>query len=356
MDLNPSANPAFVNQMLKFGLMLLSLTRPASKFELSFFSRLTFTTVPITAPSQPNPTPENFIKISTRIKDSWCEFPPEILEKYKYKGNATFVFIVSNGHTGTTFLGQQMNWRLAFGRVPKGFIVVHENEPDKAFLKHLAFSNEYCNEALEYVYNQKLPFMLRALDKQNAHTYFAAGHQIILGILPALADILGHRAKFVRLRRSRLDTAYSFFQKRVGPCHKLCIYCICPLDPIARCPITSSVLWNQLNTFQQYLWAVDEVECQWQSLMNARPEIEYMELNWKDSLPTSAMQQLANFIGMPELTPKTAEVAGTNRHVKPDKKGQKNMTLLNHWAADYDKLLGFRQCNAFTCILNVKDN
>lgn len=46
---------------------------------------------------------------------------------------------------------------------------------------------------------------------------FAAGHQIVLGIVPALADLLGPSGKFVRLRRNRLDVAYSFAQKKEGP-------------------------------------------------------------------------------------------------------------------------------------------
>jgi len=83
-------------------------------------------------------------------------------------------------------------------------------------------------------------------------TWFGSGHQVILGILPALVDVFGDAAKFVRLRRNRLDVARSFAKKGGGPCTHRCIYCLCPLDPVVRCPVSGDV-WASLNTFQRWV-------------------------------------------------------------------------------------------------------
>ena len=109
--------------------------------------------------------------------------------------------------------------------------------------------------------------------------WFGSGHQIILGLLPALVDVLGSHAKFIRLRRNRFDTAYSFTQNHGDPCTDECKFCLCPLDSATRCPPHGHV-WHKLNSFERYLWAVDEVECQWQALLNSRPSLKFIEVSY----------------------------------------------------------------------------
>ncbi|EGD77298.1 hypothetical protein PTSG_08392 [Salpingoeca rosetta] len=292
-----------------------------------------------------------------RIDAPFCEAEGEAFPaSRKYDGNGTFVFVVSNGHTGTTFLGQLSTWRTVFGRVPRGYVIVHEQEADKALVQQLPFHDDWCQRALEYVADHKVPFMQRALDNLGAHTYFAAGHQIILGMLPALADILGDRVRFVRLRRNRFDTAYSYMPKRGGPCQQQCHYCLCPLDRAARCPAPSGDVWNSLNSFQQYLWSVDEVECQWQALLQSRPHLQHMEINWSGTIEPSTMQTLASFLGMTFAEDvQVAQTVQSNEHVSRKKRGEKNMTLLHEWARDYEQRLRLPHCNDYTCIVDAAD-
>ena len=297
---------------------------------------------------------ERLGKLVNRISDPFCQeegaaFPRE----RKYSGNATFVFVVSNGHTGSTFFGQLMSWRRIFGQVPSDFVIVGESEANKTALATIPFGPDHCQRALEYVADEKLPYMLRALRSRGAHTYFAAGHQIILGLVPALADILGDRAKFVRLRRSRLDTAYSFTPKSAGPCQVQCKYCPCPLDAYSRCPVPMGREWNMLNTFQQYLWAVDEVECQWQALLRSRPHISRIEVNWDSVIEPEVVKRVADFIGMRDVEIKAHETKRTNTHVPSRAATAKNTTLLEQWANEYQQLLSLPECNRYTCVTDV---
>lgn len=120
-------------------------------------------------------------------------------------------------------------------------------------------------------------------------TWLGAGHQIILGMVPALVRVLGvgrqsalpievqqvtrcfqDKAKFIRLRRNKKDVAYSYYQKGGDPCTGKCIYCICPLDAAARIPVRGEI-WEKLSVYQRYLWFVDELEAQWQATKKTFP-------------------------------------------------------------------------------------
>ena len=104
----------------------------------------------------------------------------------------------------------------------------------------MGYEEGYCGRAVEYARDGKVPAMdelLNALFKaqgappETNHTWFGSGHQIILGgLFPALAAVLGDSAGFVRMRRNRLDVAYSFDRKEGGPCTSSCVYCLCPFD------------------------------------------------------------------------------------------------------------------------------
>jgi hypothetical protein len=200
---------------------------------------------------------------------------PETIRNGQTDANYTFVFFVSTGHCGTTFFGQQSTWRHHLGpgkNLQTGFTIAHEDEIGRDTVKTLAKQATFCEDGLEYVVEKKIPKMVSVLKARRQHTYVGTGHQVILGILPALADTLQSNAKFVRLRRSRLDTAYSYALKGAGPCHLRCKLCICNSALLARCPVAAD-FWEKLTVFQQYLWFVDEVECQWQALVSSRPAI-----------------------------------------------------------------------------------
>ena len=99
--------------------------------------------------------------------------------------------MISNGHTGTTHLGQTSNWRRMFGDI-KAFsdiFITHEMEANKSVVKTVPWYEDHCERALEYVIHQKVPKMVSVLESTKSKIHFAAGHQIILGLVPALIQV-----------------------------------------------------------------------------------------------------------------------------------------------------------------------
>lgn len=270
--------------------------------------------------------------------------------------NHTMVFTISNGHTGTTFLGMSSMWRRHFGKyLPHGFHVTHESELDKETLKRIPWEKDYCRRSRDYVEHFKVPQIESILEDLDAHTFFASGHQVILGLIPALADILGDRARFLRLRRNRFDTAYSFYKSKngdSGPCSGRCIFCLCPLDPLARCPVDAQV-WEDLNPYQRHLWSVDEIECQWQSFLRSRPGVHYMELNWDKRLTAEQMLEVAKFIDMDVSLQAPSLKETANGHLSAKVRSTKNYTWMEEMDRDYRQKVGHAadsDCNTYFCL------
>ena len=237
-----------------------------------------------------------------------------------------------------------MNWRLTWGdgQIPHDFFVMHEGDADKDGLKMLPMGLDFCERSLAYVANEKLPFMLSVLEGYENATgapinhLFMSGHQVILGMVPALIEVLGDRASFVRLRRNKFDTAYSYVQKNGGPCTHRCHYCLCPMDAAARMPpVDGGRLWDRMSVYQQYLWFVDEVEAQWQAIVHNYPQIRRLELDWDKKLDDDAFRTLALFVGFnPTLQPRNRSV--DKRHTNVHKKkptSTKNYTWMVRPAA-----------------------
>lgn len=80
-------------------------------------------------------------QIIDRRREPFC--PLEIQQEQQYTGDHRFVFVVSNGHTGTTFFGKQSVWRENFvkGSLIKGVHIAHEQDADAEKLKKIGFSD-----------------------------------------------------------------------------------------------------------------------------------------------------------------------------------------------------------------------
>lgn len=269
--------------------------------------------------------------------------------------NYTFVFVVSNGHTGTTFLGRMSDWRQHLGpgkKLQPGFSVQHETDPDKGALVQIPWTPNYCNDGMKYVAERKVPKIVHVLRARKQHTWIESGHQNMLGELSGLAQMLGKQVRFVRMRRNRLDVAYSYSQKGEGPCSPACIYCLCPLDPIARCPVDGET-WGMLTLFQQYLWFVDELECQWQALVYNEPGITRVDLNWDKSISGEQLLMVAKFSGMDKAVLRNEtkkETERDNDHVKSSKRSTKNYAAMEAEALQYQELLRLKHCDTYSCI------
>lgn len=296
----------------------------------------------------------------------------------KYKGNRSFVFVVSNGHTGTTFFGQGNSWRSMLGeaQVDPNVLFKHEAEPNKDRVRRLPMNPSFCEDALAYVANQKVPQMELALEGYanstgtEGSTWFGAGHQIVLGMIPALIEVLGDRARFIRVRRNMQDTAYSYAAKRGGPCTSRCKYCLCPLDEASRLPPAEGrKAWEQLSIYQQYLWFVDEVEAQWQAILNSYPNIQHTELNWDKKIAPEEFARIAEFAGVtpPSIDAfqalagsKNAERDGrkgpkaANEHISSAIRSTKNYTWMDEQLMEYRNIMGFpSNCTKYTCLDDI---
>ena len=297
------------------------------------------------------PLPEDYATMSKRAKRKL--YVPVPVNNY------TFVFVVSNGHTGTTFLGRMSDWREHLGpgkKLQPGFSVQHETDPDKGRLVRIPWTTNYCSDGMAYVAERKVNKIVHVLRARKQHTWIESGHQNMLGELPGLAQMLGKQVRFVRMRRNRLDVAYSYAQKGEGPCSPACIYCLCPLDAIARCPVDGQT-WGMLTLFQQYLWFVDELECQWQALVHNEPGIVRTDLNWDKSISGEQLLMVAKFSGMDKAVLRNEtkkETKRDNDHVKSGSRSTKNYTAMAAEAHQYRKLLGLKYCDTYSCVPPLK--
>ena len=112
--------------------------------------------------------------------------------------------------------------------------------------------------------------------------------------LDCMAEHSGSRAAFVRIRRDRYAIANSFAKKTETPCfheagkkHPRRSYCPYGED-VKRdhgetsLPVRDEV-WEQLGSFQKFLWLADEIELRYQALRRDFPDPLYLELSWSTS-------------------------------------------------------------------------
>eukprot|EP00730_Choanoeca_flexa_P004632 TRINITY_DN11754_c0_g2_i1.p2 TRINITY_DN11754_c0_g2~~TRINITY_DN11754_c0_g2_i1.p2 ORF type:complete len:394 (+),score=55.24 TRINITY_DN11754_c0_g2_i1:2244-3425(+) len=274
---------------------------------------------------------------------------------FNNSNNFKFVFTISNGHTGTGFLGSQKAWLEVFRRMDPRLLLLHEFEANKSFLTELPSRKDFCEAALSYVVEQKVPRLIRRMQYDQHDVVYQAGHQVLQGILPALLAYLGPAASLVRLRRNRLETAFSFSQKAIGPCGLKCKWCPCPMDLMTRCPIDGEH-YRQLTTFEKYLWAVDEMECTWQSIRKQFPEVPFHIFEWSKRIQSHHLIDLAAFLNvtmkiLPELA-ETQALTRANAHVsEADRKAeQAKWAKLLESDQRYQQIVGLSNCSKYSCV------
>eukprot|EP00730_Choanoeca_flexa_P009692 TRINITY_DN1289_c0_g1_i1.p1 TRINITY_DN1289_c0_g1~~TRINITY_DN1289_c0_g1_i1.p1 ORF type:complete len:378 (+),score=22.38 TRINITY_DN1289_c0_g1_i1:234-1367(+) len=279
-----------------------------------------------------------------------CKYRPEQMPNFENPHNYEFIFTVTNGHSGTKFFGSQSSWKDTFAQLDPSLVVLHEQEPDLQGVMHLTFQPDFCTRALDYVINRKVPHLLRTLERKNGRVLYQSGHTVNSGLLPALLAYLGPHVKLVRLRRDRIDTAWSWSKKPTGPCNR-CWNCACPFDLNTRCPIDGQH-WDQMTRFEQYLWTIDEVECLWQSIRHQFPDVPVYQLDWYGKVNVVHMAALAKFL-LPSAHfynfPRPShQLEPKNVHLEP---GQtRNTTLLQELDMHYRKLTGLADCDRYHCI------
>ena len=274
--------------------------------------------------------------------------------------DASFVFVVSSGHCGTSFLGHPRLWEHHYTKHNfTGVLIQHEASPDAKALKRVPWDDQFCAAAALYVKNIKLPDMaLRLAGLPNRpggkkKVWFETGHHVSLGIVPALQAALGRRVKFVRLRRPRLDVAQSFVHTigMKGPCDKGCLYCLCPTDAAARCPLAGGT-WGELSAFQQFLWLVDEIEAQWKQFLGHTPAATTLELDWEDQIQLPQLAQLGKFVGINDVftIPSTEVMGGQFRNAHDHLEAAINLTWARDQDTQYQEMAGAHSCNKYNCV------
>ncbi|CAM9383972.1 unnamed protein product [Phaeothamnion confervicola] len=152
-----------------------------------------------------------------------------------------------------------------------------------------------------------VPGMEAAMAIRGAATYMDLGHHFAAGCLlfEAIAAELGDELCVVRIRRARLEVAYSMTNSHrekygdlgIGPCGGK------RQDFWVVCRTTDSVLhlsdeqWEALTRFQRWLWAIDEMEARWVLLRRQFPQLRTTDVRWSDELRPEHLAPVAALLG-----------------------------------------------------------
>lgn len=186
------------------------------------------------------------------------------------------------------------------GGIPAYASVSHEHFTHNRGVAQLVMHPNWCQIAGHYVREYWMPWSTKRLPPRNeadTRLWFDSGHLAALGLAPAFSSMLGSAVKMVRIRRSRIDLAYSKAVaaagegKNNGPCSPGCTWCHCPIDAATRC-IPPGDAWVRMTPFQRYLWEVDEVECKWTAFRRQFPTIKTLEIDWEEQLRPSHIEAL----------------------------------------------------------------
>lgn len=198
-----------------------------------------------------------------------------------------YMFGISTGHAGSTSLSDANS----YSGSGKSKVTFKFEEDYHAGWKEWVATKPSLEEQERKVKEDYKAPIDELLDEKQSQTYVDLGHHNVLGILRTTPKVFGDDAFFIRFRRDRAHTVYSFNNSvlTANP------YGLCAID-FSICPVTDAHLlsphsgkwtndtWSTMTFEQQYLWFVDEVEAQFQQLLQENPDVSYLECNWSDDL------------------------------------------------------------------------
>jgi len=195
-----------------------------------------------------------------------------------------YMFGISTGHAGSTSLSNAQSYS---GSLKTNITFRFENRfQDDGNWWTWAGTKPSLEEQERKVRNEyKLPID-NLLDYDQSQTYVDLGHHNMLGILRTTPKVFGGDVFFIRFRRDRVHTAYSFSKSRSELCKSF--FDLCPmrnwhlLSPHSG--NWTQDAWRSMTSEQQHLWYVDEVEAEFQQLLRENPDVSYLECNWSDDL------------------------------------------------------------------------
>lgn len=158
-----------------------------------------------------------------------------------------FIFTISNGHAATSYLGKRTTWEsfVSPSTLNQSLRITFEGFPYNLAIRQLPMHPNTCAISMFYMNTYWWDgFMKDVFHKAPwITTWFDTGHLASM-VAGTLASVFGReRVAFLRIRRNRLDLAYSKFVSvshrgltsteddyTLGPCSTACEWCLCPLD------------------------------------------------------------------------------------------------------------------------------
>mmetsp|Transcript_14221 Transcript_14221/g.26429 ORF Transcript_14221/g.26429 Transcript_14221/m.26429 type:complete len:409 (-) Transcript_14221:58-1284(-) len=220
----------------------------------------------------------------------------------KLKQRPRYVFAVSTGHVGTTSLSDKESYTgTALSNISFRFENIGgdwEGSEEAQAWREWWDDRPSRDQQYERASTTYLELVEEVLAEKGTHTYVDLGHHIVDGVLRVIPDVFADFL-LVRVRRSRYRTASSFFTNHRDLCENL--YRVCPLkNPALLQPRNgrwTEGQWSSLNHFQQALWFIDEVEAEWQRLLQKHPRMSYVECTWDDDL-SPCLDVVADMLGV----------------------------------------------------------
>lgn len=219
-----------------------------------------------------------------------------------------YVFSASTGHSGTASVSTGESFT---GWEEEGIIFNFENyawrvDGRKGLLADWAEWRKWFDaNPTEEMQLQRTKMFKERIDKSleagGGTTWVDLGHHTMMGILQHIPEVFGDSALVIRLRRSRLETVKSLISH---------VPTLCELE-MRICPATDANLtvlspkgepwtpegWARLTPEEGYFWWVDEVEAQWQKLLESHPNVPRMECDWEEELEP-CLQMVADLLGV----------------------------------------------------------
>lgn len=206
-----------------------------------------------------------------------------------------YMFGISTGHAGSTSLSDAQSYSGA----SIGSITFKFEHDFNGGWKEWAATVPSLTEQERKVRNEYKVPIDDLLDHGQSHTYVDLGHHNVHGILRTTPKVFGDDVFFIRFRRDRVHTAYSFSQYHRDLCNNM--FRICPLTDwhllSPRSGKWTDVIWSSMTHEQQHLWFVDEVEAEFQQLVRENPSVSYLECNWSDNLGP-CFELVASILGL----------------------------------------------------------
>jgi len=247
-----------------------------------------------------------------------------------------YIFGISTGHAGSTSLSNAHSYAGSLKRN----ITFRMEEYFLGFGKWWTWAGTKpsLEEQERKVRNDYKRSIDNLLDSEQSQTYVDLGHHNLLGMLRTTPKVFGDDVLFIRFRRDRVHTAYSFSKYNRDLCGNA--FRVCPLtDWHLLSPHSGNWTedaWRSMTYEQQHLWFVDEVEAEFQQLLRENPDVSYMECNWSDDLG-HCFELVSSILGL-----QVAENGGVNMmHHTDGKVGKRNRDRIVQLDEDYRNVMAY---------------